>query len=85
MVGSELMMTRRHILRAALASTAAAVLAACSGKKTPRATASQTPTPSTNPSGTPASSTPLPSCVVRPELTEGPFFVDEKLNRSDIR
>src|SRR5262245_53429984 len=24
-------------------------------------------------------------CVVRPELTEGPFFVDERLNRSDIR
>ena len=27
----------------------------------------------------------LPSCVVRPELTEGPFFVDEKLGRSDVR
>src|SRR5437016_2840894 len=26
-----------------------------------------------------------PSCVVRPEETEGPYFVDEKLNRSDIR
>jgi protocatechuate 3,4-dioxygenase beta subunit len=25
------------------------------------------------------------SCVVRPEQTEGPYFVDEKLNRSDIR
>lgn len=24
-------------------------------------------------------------CVVRPELTEGPYFVDERLNRSDIR
>ncbi len=24
-------------------------------------------------------------CVVRPALTEGPYFVDEKLNRSDIR
>ena len=24
-------------------------------------------------------------CVVRPEMTEGPYFVDEKLNRSDIR
>ena len=29
--------------------------------------------------------TPFPSCVVRPEQTEGPYFVDEKLNRSDIR
>lgn len=27
----------------------------------------------------------LPSCIVRPEMTEGPYFVDEKLNRSDIR
>lgn len=26
-----------------------------------------------------------PSCVVRPALTEGPYFVDEKLARSDIR
>src|SRR5213596_1758608 len=25
------------------------------------------------------------SCVVRPQLTEGPYFVDERLNRSDIR
>ncbi len=27
----------------------------------------------------------VPDCVVRPELTEGPYFVDEKINRSDIR
>ena len=27
----------------------------------------------------------LPQCVVRPQQTEGPFFVDERLNRSDIR
>jgi protocatechuate 3,4-dioxygenase beta subunit len=26
-----------------------------------------------------------PSCIVRPEQTEGPYFVDEQLNRSDIR
>ena len=25
------------------------------------------------------------SCVVKPELTEGPYYVDEELNRSDIR
>ncbi len=25
------------------------------------------------------------NCVVRPQLTEGPYFVDERLNRSDIR
>ena len=27
----------------------------------------------------------MPSCVVRPEQTEGPYFINEKLNRSDIR
>jgi protocatechuate 3,4-dioxygenase beta subunit len=27
----------------------------------------------------------LPSCIVRPEQTQGPYFVDEKLHRSDIR
>lgn len=26
-----------------------------------------------------------PACVVRPEQTEGPFFVDERLRRSDLR
>lgn len=26
-----------------------------------------------------------PACIVRPEQTEGPYFLDEKLNRSDIR
>ena len=26
-----------------------------------------------------------PSCIVTPELTEGPYFVDENLDRSDIR
>ncbi len=27
----------------------------------------------------------LPGCIVRPALTEGPFFVDEKLKRVDVR
>jgi protocatechuate 3,4-dioxygenase beta subunit len=29
--------------------------------------------------------TSIPGCVVRPEQTEGPYFLDEKLKRSDIR
>src|SRR3989475_12374171 len=29
--------------------------------------------------------TAMPPCIVRPEQTEGPYFVDELLNRSDIR
>src|SRR5687768_14824049 len=27
----------------------------------------------------------IAGCIVSPEQTEGPFFVDEKLNRSDLR
>jgi protocatechuate 3,4-dioxygenase beta subunit len=27
----------------------------------------------------------MPSCIVTPQLTEGPYFVDERLFRSDIR
>ena len=34
---------------------------------------------------TPVFAQDVPSCVVRPELTEGPYFVDDQLNRSDIR
>ncbi len=32
-----------------------------------------------------ASARSLPGCVVRPQQTEGPYFIDESLNRSDIR
>ncbi len=39
----------------------------------------------TGASPTPSSLVAAPSCVVRPEQTEGPYFVDEILNRSDIR
>jgi protocatechuate 3,4-dioxygenase beta subunit len=27
----------------------------------------------------------MPPCILRPEQTEGPYFVDERLNREDIR
>lgn len=36
-------------------------------------------------SGTRAQGTASPQCIARPEQTEGPFFFDERLNRSDIR
>jgi len=35
--------------------------------------------------GTASGQTPVPSCVVTPEQTEGPYFSDFMLNRSDIR
>jgi protocatechuate 3,4-dioxygenase beta subunit len=77
------MMTRRHVIQAALTSAAAAVIAACKGKTNIAKTPIPTPTTATS---TPPSSAPgVPSCVVKPALSEGPYFVDEKLNRSDIR
>lgn len=83
-----------------LGGAGALLLSACaSGSKTTSAaqttstvapvttatSASATSSPTT--AGTTAATVPAaaPSCVVKPELTEGPYFVDEKLNRSDIR
>jgi protocatechuate 3,4-dioxygenase beta subunit len=50
-------------------------------------TAAPTPTSAASPAPSPAASPQVgtSSCVVRPALTEGPYFVDERLNRSDIR
>jgi len=71
-------LSRREALKL-LGIGSAAFLAAC----TPEATSTLVPTAGSTqvPSGT---STAL-DCVVRPELTIGPYFVDDQLNRSDIR
>ena len=39
-------------------------------------------TPRRSPAAAPGKS---PACVARPKQTEGPFFIDEKLDRSDVR
>ncbi|HWC30345.1 MAG TPA: intradiol ring-cleavage dioxygenase [Dehalococcoidia bacterium] len=71
---------------------AAALIAACSGddneaaQPTATTAAERAAATATTTSGTGgASATALPSCIVIPDLTEGPYFVDEQLNRSDIR
>jgi protocatechuate 3,4-dioxygenase beta subunit len=46
---------------------------------------SSSSTPPTSSSTTTPSITEIQSYVVDPAVTEGPYFVDEKLNRSDIR
>lgn len=87
-------LSRREIL-GLLGVAGGAFLIACSGDNTlsPQSTGSagrdEVPTgtvgaTSRNPAP-PANSTPVPSCVVLPELTEGPYFVDTQLDRSDIR
>jgi protocatechuate 3,4-dioxygenase beta subunit len=81
-------LTRREIL-ALLGGSA--LVAACApstlGSPSPASAATQ-PGSTAGAVGTSAASgsaVVLPSCVVRPALTEGPYFVDEKLDRSDIR
>ena len=77
-------LTRRDALKL-LGVSSAAFLAACAA---PEGTSTLVPTSTS----TLASSTQVPTatgtaldCVVRPELTLGPYFVDEQLERSDIR
>jgi protocatechuate 3,4-dioxygenase beta subunit len=65
---------RRDVLRL-LGSFAALGMLGCSGGGA-RAASETTPTDASSSSGS--------SCVVRPQQTEGPYFVDEKLNRSDL-
>jgi protocatechuate 3,4-dioxygenase beta subunit len=72
------LLSRREMLTLLGAGTAAIFL----GCK--RLRRSGEPTTSLASLGTADAAT-MPSCVVRPEQTEGPYFIDEKLNRSDIR
>ncbi|BAU10503.1 intradiol ring-cleavage dioxygenase [Leptolyngbya sp. NIES-3755] len=67
------LINRRNTLRF-FGSTAFALLVGCLPKRN---------TVAQSTSNTIAQSS--PGCVVRPEQTEGPYFVDERLNRSDIR
>jgi protocatechuate 3,4-dioxygenase beta subunit len=85
-------LSRREVLVLLGAAGTAATIAACA----PGATASPSATAagaSAASSGAAASATAVatsselagtPSCVVVPALTEGPYYVDEKLQRSDI-
>lgn len=67
-------LNRRQML--GLIGTAAALLAGCEGGSAPGWWRRLWPGKRT------AS---IPPCIVRPEQMEGPYFVEEKLNRSDIR
>jgi protocatechuate 3,4-dioxygenase beta subunit len=57
----------------------------CTGATVVTALIGSSPGPSSagEPPGTAAGT--APACIVRPQQTEGPYFVDEQLNRSDIR
>lgn len=86
-------LSRREVLALLGAGGVAMTIAACapggssgtSAGPTSAATAAAsdaaTPTATSGSAGAGA----LPSCVVAPELTEGPYYVDVNLERSDIR
>jgi len=76
-------LTRREIL-ALLGGSALVLACAPSTLSSPSATTVATQAATAAATSASAAAV-LPSCVVRPALTEGPYFVDEKLNRSDIR
>ena len=70
-----LQLTRRRLIEI-LGGAGVAALSGCGGSSTSASSTSGSTSGTT--SGTTA------SCVLTPELTVGPYFVDEKLNRSDL-
>jgi protocatechuate 3,4-dioxygenase beta subunit len=74
------------VVPAVAATTASQIVSptSASAEVNPTATSAEAVT-ATTATTAPVSQVALPACVISPELTEGPLFVDEKLNRSDIR
>lgn len=70
-------LSRREVLTL-LGASGLALLVGCAAEETGQTAVTPDAT-------TQAIATSFPGCVVRPALTEGPYFVDEKLDRSDIR
>ena len=88
-------LTRREVLALIGASGTAAFLAACTagGSASPSASspvsagasAGASPSAAATAVSSDAAATASPACVVAPELTEGPYYVDVELERLDIR
>jgi protocatechuate 3,4-dioxygenase beta subunit len=83
-------LNRRDVLKILGLGSAATLVTACAPDVietlSPTTVPSETlAVPTSTVAATQAASVLVPACVVRPEMTEGPYFVDEMLNRSDIR
>jgi protocatechuate 3,4-dioxygenase beta subunit len=86
-------LTRREVLALIGAGGTAAFLAACTptgsaspgGSGAASAAASASASAAATAVASAAIASALPACVVAPELTEGPYYVDVDLERSDIR
>jgi len=75
---------RREALRL-MAAAGAAALVGCNRGTVEAASSAGAGTAGSAAATNAAAATVLPGCVVRPELTVGPYFLDDMLNRSDIR
>ncbi len=83
-------LNRRDVLKILGLGSAAGILTACAPQiaetlSPTSAPATLAPITQIAEATTGSAGTTIPACIVRPELTEGPYFVDEMLNRSDVR
>jgi protocatechuate 3,4-dioxygenase beta subunit len=79
-------LSRREVLTLLGVTGATTLLSACIPvNSTSGAANSATAPANSGNSASAATADPSAMCVVRPEMTEGPLFVDEDLNRSDLR
>ncbi len=75
---------RREVL-GFIGSAAVVTLLGCQREQSSIAAASAEPSTQTTVETATETTADLPACVVSPQQTEGPYFVEEALNRSDIR
>jgi protocatechuate 3,4-dioxygenase beta subunit len=78
-------LSRREALLLFGAAGTATVLAGCAPEAAGSSSTAGSPAASTADGAAAASLATAPSCIVRPAETEGPYFVDDKILRSDIR
>ena len=84
------LLSRREVL-GLMGGAAVVLIAGCGGDDDASEPTASSASPTSRAATSAATSAPtsgataMPSCVVRPEMTEGPYFVDEQLERSDIR
>jgi protocatechuate 3,4-dioxygenase beta subunit len=81
-VRNESKLARREALSALGSIVAVGFLGSCGGDGESSPTSSSSSSTGSSTSSLAATNA---QCVVTPEVTEGPYFVDEMLNRSDIR
>jgi protocatechuate 3,4-dioxygenase beta subunit len=73
-------LTRRDVVRLLALGSAGVVVGCARG-----ASGGDTAVVAASGDSASATAASLPGCIVRPELTVGPYFVDKQLDRSDIR